>query len=356
MGTKEWTEELDFNLKAGDRDVVSVDYILINGEEHRRLTLHHDVWIEGIGSLYAGVFSKWGTIPGNFMGSKLVSVYDGDKCIFSLDEYDQSENSALYGKMFSDGAHWDYIIDEKTIFPAYLVDDSEGTITINGITYNKLYRLAVEYNETSGWLNMLVDPIGIREEAGKVYCNYEEFCKQLGELREKLRRWGLEDLPDAIPYQQTENGELLIYDFTVEMLDWYPTSPEYDGLYVSGIESVVTNDGVSRKLFLLSNGLRILEGVGCLNSTGLFLYYLYDQTSISRIFGIGNEKVELYSYDNGEKTIFRNHNFNTTTDIRANLNKVEDVHVIYDLQGRRLTATPQRGVYIRDGKKYVVKE
>jgi len=28
---------------------------------------------------------------------------------------------------------------------------------------------------------------------------------------------------------------------------------------------------------------------------------------------------------------------------------------LYDLQGRRLRSTPQRGVYIRNGKKYVVK-
>jgi hypothetical protein len=27
----------------------------------------------------------------------------------------------------------------------------------------------------------------------------------------------------------------------------------------------------------------------------------------------------------------------------------------FDLQGRRLTDTPHRGMYIRDGKKYVVK-
>ena len=28
---------------------------------------------------------------------------------------------------------------------------------------------------------------------------------------------------------------------------------------------------------------------------------------------------------------------------------------IYDLQGRRLTSVPQKGLYIRNGKKYLVK-
>ena len=32
-----------------------------------------------------------------------------------------------------------------------------------------------------------------------------------------------------------------------------------------------------------------------------------------------------------------------------------DTSTIYDLQGRRLDGVPQRGVYIRDGRKVVVK-
>ena len=164
----------------------------------------------------------------------------------------------------------------------------------------------------------------------------------------------MNDLPDEIPYQQTENGELLIYDFTVKKGDRYPTSPEYGDVYVSDVESVVTEDGITRKLFLLSNGIRILEGIGCIN-TGLLLHYLYDQTSIAHYFQMGGINVELYTYNDGEKVVYKITDFRTTTEVRPRMNKEDDFSNIFDLQGRRLSEMPQRGLYIRNGKKFVVK-
>jgi hypothetical protein len=37
------------------------------------------------------------------------------------------------------------------------------------------------------------------------------------------------------------------------------------------------------------------------------------------------------------------------------LSKEYSCKALYDLQGRRLTAAPRKGVYIRDGRKVVVK-
>jgi hypothetical protein len=44
------------------------------------------------------------------------------------------------------------------------------------------------------------------------------------------------------------------------------------------------------------------------------------------------------------------------TGIHAIARASDAIIPIFDLQGRRITARPQRGLYIRDGKKYVVKE
>ena len=86
-GAYSWEKEFDFNLKAGEENVIAVDKIKINGENHKRLYTYNDYWIEGIGSLKSAVYSNWGLVPGDFMGSRLLTVYDGDKCIFNSDDY-----------------------------------------------------------------------------------------------------------------------------------------------------------------------------------------------------------------------------------------------------------------------------
>lgn len=84
-----WTLDFNFNLNAGEDGVISVDTILVNNEYYRRLNFSRDVWIEGIGSLESALFSTWGEVPGTFMGSEVISVYDGDKCIFTTDNFRQ---------------------------------------------------------------------------------------------------------------------------------------------------------------------------------------------------------------------------------------------------------------------------
>ena len=85
----EWKLDFNFNLNAGEDGVISVDTILVNNEYYRRLNFSRDVWIEGIGSLESALLSSWGEVPGTFIGSEVISVYDGDKCIFTTDNFRQ---------------------------------------------------------------------------------------------------------------------------------------------------------------------------------------------------------------------------------------------------------------------------
>ena len=82
-----WIEEFNFDLKVGEKEVISVDSVSVNGEYYRRLKLMNDVWIEGIGSLESGILSDWGESPGSFLGSKVISVYDGEYCIFTMEDF-----------------------------------------------------------------------------------------------------------------------------------------------------------------------------------------------------------------------------------------------------------------------------
>lgn len=91
-----WNKEFDFGIEPGyketysmdditivTRECKSVDTVVVNGVQRRRLNFGDDIWVEGIGSSKSGIYADWGTVPGSFMGSKLLSVYDGEKCIFT---------------------------------------------------------------------------------------------------------------------------------------------------------------------------------------------------------------------------------------------------------------------------------
>lgn len=89
-----WREEFNFDLIVGDKNcydipVLSVDTICVNGEYYRRLKFYNDTWVEGIGSLNCGIYNSMGIVPGTFLGSEVVSVYDGDKCVFTTDDFKQ---------------------------------------------------------------------------------------------------------------------------------------------------------------------------------------------------------------------------------------------------------------------------
>lgn len=95
-----WKEEFDFGIEPGyketysmdditivARECKSVDTIVVNGVQRRRLDFGDDIWLEGIGSSKSGIYAEWGTVVGSFMGSKLLSVYDGVQCIFTATDF-----------------------------------------------------------------------------------------------------------------------------------------------------------------------------------------------------------------------------------------------------------------------------
>ena len=95
-----WKEEFNFGIEPGYKETVTVDGVTLtvreckaadtivdNGVQRRRLKFGHDIWVEGIGSSKSGIYSSWGEVIGTFMGSKLLSVYDGEKCMFTEEDF-----------------------------------------------------------------------------------------------------------------------------------------------------------------------------------------------------------------------------------------------------------------------------
>ena len=159
-----------------------------------------------------------------------------------------------------------------------------------------------------------------------------------------------------------EQGEwpldVVLYDFSLSAGDRYPCRGE---VTVESVSSLTTRDGISRRLLSLSNGLEILEGVGCLNSPyGVFAYQNDPGTDSpgkergTSLAGVAASDMGIHSFrkygsDSDPVFIIGDVELDITP-IRTELEK-EDL--IYDLQGRRLNRIPQKGVYIENCRKYV---
>ena len=161
--------------------------------------------------------------------------------------------------------------------------------------------------------------------------------------------------PDYIPYEVTEDGEMVLYDYTMEVGDSYRHVDGYDDVCVTSKDMVMLKDGKEHVRLKLSNGLELIEGLGCINSKGMQMCYLNPSAD-----AMINEYVTQYlSASLTWADINNNLIYGERGPVKNAINTVTDNSsssiTLYDLQGRRLADRPRKGVYIRDGRKYVGK-
>lgn len=215
--------------------------------------------------------------------------------------------------------------DKAVVFEEYKLDGN--TLTIDDIPFKKIYTRGREewtgepYPETWDASNNYLG-----EKDGKVYL-----------------------------YDNSYNQVILVMDFTLNNGDIYV---QQTGNSMSSEEWVVTDvvekilpesqDKRLRKIIYLQSTLHTsstdvwIEGVGSI--TGGMKGGL--------IFFSGGAIPCLIKCSIGESTLF----YNTEA---AGLNQLNNTipqsSSLYDLSGRRLTREPERGVYIKDGRKVVIK-
>lgn len=226
----------------------------------------------------------------------------------------------------------------------YLYDSFES----NG----NIYRMVLAEGDSKGGPPFtggeLTYMTGVRETDGRVLVDRGEY---LGLMAEGMT-W--ENLGDSqyIPYRQT-GDELVLYDFNMNPGDKYPSFEGYEDISVVSKTIMITRDGVSRQLLTLSNGCKLLEGIGCLNSLGLLFFYLNPAQNPKDYQSYGlyqfvkrrgrNSNIEIVYQQGDEKT--------------AGISEVKQAEfsapTVYNLQGRRVNGTPRPGIYIREGRKVV---
>ena len=197
-----------------------------------------------------------------------------------------------------------------------------GDTVIDNKSYYKMYR---EVDNKKSYY------AAYREEGLKVYMRNPEFY----------------DIKNMIVADFEYEG---LYSLVGEKEEKYSKIKEYiDYVEVNGIQYRRHTYYVNEVDEKLAIGV---EGIG----------YYYNGLNYPSIYGVVLSCIcdyeEFVSCEVNGKTIFDYSDFlkeGVTTSVSSIGDKSDSADHIYDLQGRRLSATPQKGVYIQNGKKKLVK-
>ncbi len=254
------------------------------------------------------------------------------------------------------------------IYHAYCIYKINGVVEKNGKTYHKVYVDVIHLDGGGeihkigpGHCNDVYDGKmpAVRKEGGRIYVDEEDYMEFL-----KSYDWNFPSYDaEYMPYERTDDGELILYDFTMKVGDTFRHVDGYDDVSVIAVTDTCLADGTTRKLQTLSNGLQILEGVGCLNSKGmLFLYLNYKRTEAEKYYEESSNYTLFtgleYFGDGDYGEIYSQTEYDIAATgineaVKYRRQPVDDV--VYDLGGRRMTGALKPGVYIRGGKKVVIR-
>ena len=223
-----------------------------------------------------------------------------------------------------------------------------GEMVRNSKTYRLAYRVRgyLNYNIPS-----MVDTLLYRWQGGRAYADFGDMCRVVyGGDADALRS----DYPCV-------DDEVVLYDFTLGVDNTFGSTSIRE-------VSTVNVGGEPRKLITLATGHRLLEGIGSL--TGGFFEYMKTPLWLPGFTGICTTYLRLY--EENDLLVFEQSSEETydyllteedvqdylLTGTRDGIVKQEDDKTtapVYDLQGRKLSSIPAKGIYIQNGKKYVVR-
>ena len=337
--------EFDFNLQAGDTfvwtdgngtmsfpPVVSVDTIRVRGRDYRRIVFDAMdfwgdpyCWVEGIGSSMYGPYSFTDGVMAISNRQVLAAVYDGDECIFTFDDFKSPAihpQKDSYRPLLVEGRTWNLFT-----FTAEPSADGTGYVRSDSIFYSVTVEGMDEKGGKACYRVHSTDPFnsGFRyfyEQDGLVFSWADD-------------RWRLEFCFDADAGEQVGYGDLR----------------------VSAVDNLIILGNAYRRYQFAATDYCRIEGIGDL-VCGPFC--LYNFPIITQESDDAFEKVEpqLLSVYDGDKCIFTLDAYKAiqpssigTVSAASNAGAAP----LFDLQGRRLSAKPVKGMYIQGGRKYVVK-
>ena len=305
----------DYSLAPGDVvphdtdfSVSDIDLLEVDGRQYRRLVLAGNVlisgselcseqyWVEGIGSMFGPLWS----VKDGGIGSigNLQACYEGDVCIFHGNDF------LPHRPMLEEGKMWTYESNASSPenacqYTYYL----QGDTIIGEQKYWKLFKDGKEKYQCA-----------LREEDRQVY------CLDKGSQEEQL-----------LYSFKAQAGEILsVMGSTAEVN--YTSVYSREGLNYGSLTVAADWNGNMLHFFWL-------DGIGSLEE---LLHPTTEYWGENRLLActVGNQVVyALPGYETSVKA--------------SNVKSRQEQGAIYDLQGRRVQGTPQRGLYIREGRKVI---
>ena len=233
---------------------------------------------------------------------------------------------------------------------SYSIYQSIGAIEIEGKEYTAIEikgeDIPTSKRRRRAGQNTIYYHLAIRYDNGRILANCQDYMNYLADKYSDGVCYGD---PSYIPYHQTDDGEIILYDFNMEVGDRYRHVDGYDDVSVASKDSIVLDDGMQHRRLTLSNGLILIEGIGCINSNGMLLDYLNPASIFANNFTYLDY---AYSMENRvyKNTIFKVGDLYVNNMAEPHTQSVNKCH-LFDLQGRRIQGEPKHGVYIQNGKK-----
>ncbi len=342
--------------------VTGVDTLKVRDGLFRCLTFDdgYYYWTEGIGCDW-GLFNIFPYVC--VTSDSPVDLYrcfkDG-KTLFTRPDFYYNAGSGYRNSYMFGPSVWEYYVDEEGdggYFYRFHIGPAGPE------RRNDMYRYMVKgvksdysaYTPWKGYKNLPADEdaeflLYIYEYRHKVYVAYDEYKAYLQKLGYDVSR-----LDAELPYEKTDDGLVVLYDFDKPVGAKVSTALDDNPLVSEQHFIDEEYDGVkeNRDWQVLDDGTIVFSGIGYVGGGsrgGMLLDYLMpgENKPKSHLEFYAKLLDQGYAYDHHHE-----HTITAIKDIKRDAH--EKRYNLFDLQGRRLRSTPQRGVYIRNGKKYVVK-
>ena len=379
-GLKRWTLEMDFNLNESVGNpkyglpVLKVDYILVNGESHKRIAFAGDdgqstYWVEGIGAsddnfICNSIIDR----PTDGGRRRMLSCSQDNEVIFTYPEFSSATgNPRTYVPTVREDRVWCYWGHRGPMYDDLLhYIHFAGTVEVGGKTYHKgiLFK-TVKYDYVDYDTYILVDETEravtmyyLREEDGKVY--------QLQRLEDRdypIRVYGtLPENPNPDDY-----CEGILYDWTLTERDvfvpeiWWKDTGGYSEEWVVEYGDEITIDGETCRVMGFGpfwvNAYPFIEGIGCTYNGTVGHYYPYFIAGGGGSNSVPEEDSYLQCVYNGEGKLIYGQEVKLADGVNDIItDKADPAEApVYDLMGRRVTNPLPGSVYIRNGRKFIGK-
>jgi len=259
--------------------------------------------------------------------------------------------------------YWPNILYYSRPYPPHMRYINESVSTewetevVNGMNYYLIKDILWEdTNANWDYPETMENILHMRKDGKRLLVIYDEYKKMMIE-----RGYKSDDFDSQCRYEVTDEGEMVLYDFGMQVGDKFRSVPDKEDVYVveryKEYPSRYTRQD-TMEVIKLSNGVCLVDGIGYksaefhVNGTyyspiGCYFDYLNLTTTeygfMLRTARYDGEYVWEDSFDGGSSGI----------DAPWSPKKQGQT---YDLNGRRLTGKPsQPGIYIQNGRKVVVK-